>query len=186
MKFPDFIYGNIGRKLKIVAYIQFVLLAVLSVVSGIALIFAGFITLVVDDIFTGMGLIGLLVIFLGPITAYFSSWIPYAFAELVENSTINAENTTELVDTTQQMAENIFVIASNSKVISEQEDRLYHSVSVANAQAQQNEQTLIKQSQLHHQDMMSKLNETAYNAYVTAQNLNILADQSKDTTQSEE
>lgn len=68
-------YDNIGNKIKSLAKTIFIVEAICTVIAGIAL-------LATDDDFI---LIGLLTLFCGPIVAWVSSWILYAFGELVED-----------------------------------------------------------------------------------------------------
>ena len=71
-------YDNIGGKIKGLAKIIFIIEAVGAIITGIALLI------------TGVALSGLLILVCGPLVAWVSSWILYAFGELVENSnTIN-------------------------------------------------------------------------------------------------
>ena len=68
-------YDNIGGKIKDLAKAMFIIEALGAVITGIVL-------LATDDdlIFEG-----LLTLFCGPIAAWVSSWILYAFGELVED-----------------------------------------------------------------------------------------------------
>ena len=68
-------YDNIGGKIKGLAKTMFIVEAIGAVIMGIAL-------LTTDDDFI---LAGLLTLFCGPIIAWVSSWILYAFGELVED-----------------------------------------------------------------------------------------------------
>ena len=66
-------YDNIGRKLKDLATGIFIIEAIGAVIGGIVL--------VTEEYFVW----GLLTIIFGPIVAWFSSWLLYAFGELVED-----------------------------------------------------------------------------------------------------
>ena len=68
-------YDNIGGKIKGLAKTMFIVEAIGAVITGIVL-------LATDDDFI---LVGLLTLFCGPIVAWVSSWILYAFGELVED-----------------------------------------------------------------------------------------------------
>jgi len=80
-------YDNIGGKIKGLAKIMFIVEAIGAVITGIVL-------LATDDdlIFSG-----LLTLFCGPITAWVSSWVLYAFGELVEKTTDNEINTRQIL-----------------------------------------------------------------------------------------
>jgi hypothetical protein len=69
-------YKNIGKKIKTLAKAMFIIEAIASVISGIAL-------MPIDDEFI---LYGLLIIFFGPVVAWVSSWILYGFGELVDKT----------------------------------------------------------------------------------------------------
>lgn len=72
-------YENIGEKIKSAAQRIAAVETVIFVITGIIIMFSA-------DNF----LYGLLVLIIGPIIAYVSSWLMYAFGELVENvSSIN-------------------------------------------------------------------------------------------------
>ena len=72
-------YDNIGGKMKMLAKILFILETISTVAVALSL-------------FTNdMGAIGLLVLFIGPILAWISSWFLYGFGQLIENSDIMAE-----------------------------------------------------------------------------------------------
>ncbi len=68
-------YDNIGRKIKGLAKGLFVIEAIGTIVAGIAI-------LTIDDDFI---LHGLLMLIWGPLVAWVSSWVLYAFGELVED-----------------------------------------------------------------------------------------------------
>ena len=68
-------YDNIGEKIRGLAKAVFIVEAIVAVIAGMVLCTA-------DDAFI---LEGLLTLFCGPIVAWVSSWILYAFGELVED-----------------------------------------------------------------------------------------------------
>ena len=68
-------YDNIGGKIKGLAKAMFIVEAIVAVIAGI-------VSFTADDDFI---LVGLLTLFCGPIVAWVSSWILYAFGELVED-----------------------------------------------------------------------------------------------------
>ena len=75
-----FSYDNIGGKIKSCAVWIFTVEAILAIIGG-------FMILLSDE---DMILAGILVIVLGPIAAWISSWFLYGFGQLVENSDIVA------------------------------------------------------------------------------------------------
>ena len=72
-----FNYENIGEKIKIVAKVFFIILAILGVFSGIICVLDG-------------EYLGMLIIIVGPIFAWVSSLSLYGFGQLIENSDIIA------------------------------------------------------------------------------------------------
>ena len=79
-------YDNIGEKIKGLARVMFIVEAIAAVITGIALMGSD------ED----MILIGLLVMVVGPIVAWVSSWLLYGFGELIDNACIIAGNTRAL------------------------------------------------------------------------------------------
>ena len=73
-------YDNIGGKIKGFAKVSFIVAAIAEVITGIALMATD-----VDLI-----LYGLLILIVGPIIAWVSSWLLYGFGQLIENSDIIA------------------------------------------------------------------------------------------------
>ncbi len=71
----DYLYENIGVKIKGLAKAIFILGAVASIITGLTLATDGGLLLT----------IGLLVIILGPIISFVFSWVLYAFGELVDD-----------------------------------------------------------------------------------------------------
>ena len=65
-------YTNIGKKIKLLAKIEFYILAALAVIAGIILIAA-------ED-----ALLGLLVIFGGTFISWVSTWLFYGFGEIID------------------------------------------------------------------------------------------------------
>ena len=87
--FLDGLYTDIGGKLKSWAKWIFIVEAIASIISAFGLIFSG------EDLlfmFTGFVLL-----FVGPIIAWVSSWILYAFGELIDKTTANEKNTREIL-----------------------------------------------------------------------------------------
>ena len=73
-------YDNIGGKIKGLAKASFIVAAIAEVITGIALMATN------EDLIA----YGLLVMFVGPIVAWISSWLLYGFGQLIENSDIVA------------------------------------------------------------------------------------------------
>ena len=81
-------YSNIGGKIKGLAIATFVFEAIASVITGI--IFA------VVGLFDGeivLFVLGLPIIFIGPVVAWISTWVLYGFGELISKTTEVARNT---------------------------------------------------------------------------------------------
>ena len=74
-------FNNIGGKIKGLATATFIVEAISAIVTGIAL-------MCIDEDLIG---IGLLVMLVGPIVSWISSWLLYGFGQLIENSDIIAE-----------------------------------------------------------------------------------------------
>lgn len=77
-------YDNIGRKIKLLAKISFIILAVASVITGAVLLGTG------EEI--GL-IIGLPILFAGPLLAWISSWLLYGYGELIEKACEIERNT---------------------------------------------------------------------------------------------
>lgn len=73
-------YDNIGAKIKSLATWVFVVEAIASIIGGIFIL--------IDELDL---LIGLLLLLLGPVVAYVSTWLLYGFGQLIENSDIIAQ-----------------------------------------------------------------------------------------------
>lgn len=76
-------YDNIGGKIKGLAKASFIVAAIAEVITGIALMAAD------EDLI----LYGLLVMVVGPIVAWVSSWLLYGFGELIDRVCEIAKNT---------------------------------------------------------------------------------------------
>ena len=83
----DELYENIGKKIKNWAKWIFVLETAAAIISGLGLFFAG------EDPW----LIGLLLIFVGPLIALVSTWLLYGFGELIEKTAANEQNTHQIL-----------------------------------------------------------------------------------------
>ena len=81
----DSLYGNVGLKLKNWAMWMFIVETITAIIAGIALMFE-------DAAF-----VGFIVLICGPIVAFISTWLLYAFGELVEKTAANEENTREIL-----------------------------------------------------------------------------------------
>jgi len=76
-------YDNIGGKIKGLAKASFIVAAIAEVITGIAL-------MATDEDLIGYGL---LVMFVGPIVAWVSSWLLYGFGELIDKASDIERNT---------------------------------------------------------------------------------------------
>ncbi len=74
----DNLYENIGGKIKNWAKWIFIVEAIFAIITGVILILAG----IEFELYI---LLGMLTLLFGPIVAWVSSWILYAFGELVED-----------------------------------------------------------------------------------------------------
>lgn len=77
------LYGNIGKKIKCLAQISFVLMAIGSFIGGIVMVS-------IDDYLWG---IGFATMFGGPVVAWIGSWLLYAFGEITEKLSLIERNT---------------------------------------------------------------------------------------------
>ena len=76
-------YDNIGKKIKGLATVIFILEALAALISGIAF-------MAIDD---DMIWLGVLIIIIGPVFAWISSWLLYGFGELIDKTADIARNT---------------------------------------------------------------------------------------------
>jgi len=76
-------YDNIGGKIKVLAKVTFIVEAIAAVITGIALMASD------EDMIP----VGLLVMVVGPIVAWVSSWLLYGFGELVDKACDIERNT---------------------------------------------------------------------------------------------
>ena len=76
-------YDNIGGKIKGLAKATFIVEAIATVITGIALMASD------EDMIP----VGLLVMVVGPIVAWVSSWLLYGFGELIDKTCDIARNT---------------------------------------------------------------------------------------------
>lgn len=76
-------YNNIGGKIKDLTKIIAIIEAGIAISIGLMMMFAD------DDTFV----FGIIIIVVGCITAWISSWFLYGFGEIVENTSIIARNT---------------------------------------------------------------------------------------------
>lgn len=80
-------YEGIGGKIKSFAKVVFIIEALGAIITGLILMFTD------DD----LALYGLITFILGPIAAWVSTWLLYAFGELVEKTADNEQNTSEIL-----------------------------------------------------------------------------------------
>ena len=76
-------YSNIGGKIKVLAKVIAIIEAAAAVIMGIAIMAEG------DELVP----IGMLIMFVGPVVAWISSWLLYGFGELIEKTCNIAQNT---------------------------------------------------------------------------------------------
>lgn len=76
-------YDNIGGKIKGLAKATFIVEAIAAVITGIALMVSD------EDLIP----VGLLVMLVGPIVAWVSSWLLYGFGELIDKASDIERNT---------------------------------------------------------------------------------------------
>ena len=76
-------YDNIGSKIKGLAKVTFYVEAVAAIIGGIAL-------MVEDEDLAAMGLLLMIV---GPLVAWVSTWLIYGFGELIDKACDIAQNT---------------------------------------------------------------------------------------------
>jgi len=87
-------YANIGKKIKGLTKCAFFVEALAAVLAGLFLLFCG----------ANFIILGLLLLICGPIVAWISSWILYAFGELVDKITENEKNTSEILNIMRENA----------------------------------------------------------------------------------
>ena len=92
----NFLFDNIGGKIKKLVVIIFAIMVVCFLCVGIALCTSS----------RGGTLPGVLVMICGPIISWISSWLLYAFGDLVENISDNAENTREILELLRNNSQN--------------------------------------------------------------------------------
>ena len=83
-----FNYHNIGKKIKTLAMVGFIVETILLALYGVLIVAEN----------RDFILIGLLVILFGPVLAWVGSWLVYGFGQLIENSDIVAENSALIAD----------------------------------------------------------------------------------------
>lgn len=101
--FLDGLYSDIGGKLKNWAKWIFIIEAISAIIGGLCMLFSD-----EDELFFG----GLIVMFLGPIVAWISTWILYAFGEMVDKICENEKNTRENEKNTREILK---ILSENSK-----------------------------------------------------------------------
>lgn len=90
-------YSNIWKKIKGLAKAIFITETIGCIIGAIAI----FSTDAVDD----FAIVGVLLLILGPLVAWVSSWILYGFGELIENSKIAADNSETVKNAIVQIAQ---------------------------------------------------------------------------------
>ena len=87
-----FNYDNIGGKIKSLAKATFVVETISFIITGIYIFAEG--EQLIGDSFL---IVAPLLVFLGPFIAWVSSWVLYAFGELVEKTCDNENNTKQIL-----------------------------------------------------------------------------------------
>ena len=85
----DGLYTDIGKKIKGWARWIFIVEAIASIIGAIVMLFTA------ED--SGMIFAALLTLILGPVLAWVSSWILFAFGELVDKTAANERNTQNIL-----------------------------------------------------------------------------------------
>lgn len=99
----DELYTNIGGKLKNFAKWTFIF-------EAVAAIIAGFIMLIEDEELIPFAL---LTVVCGPLIAWVSSWLLYAFGELVEKTALNEYNTASILKLMRKDRGEVFAPQNN-------------------------------------------------------------------------
>ena len=88
------LYGNIGRKIKLLAFVSFIVEAIGGIVVG----------------FVMMGNasfpVGLLIVIVSPIVAFIASWLLYGLGQLIENSELQKDGINKLSTSVRFAANN--------------------------------------------------------------------------------
>ena len=87
--FLDDLYIDIGKKIKGWAKWIFIVGVIVSVIGAVGMLLAA-----EDGLVFAIGLLALII---GPLVAWVSSWIIYAFGELVEKTSANEQNTRNIL-----------------------------------------------------------------------------------------
>ncbi|MBR2466782.1 MAG: hypothetical protein IKB38_07655 [Clostridia bacterium] len=86
-------YTEIGKKIKLLAMVTAVVMALISVVGGFSIIAEGYL----EDVIAG-----LLVMLVGVLVAWVSSWVLYGFGELIDKTVSIEERLSIASDKTEQ------------------------------------------------------------------------------------
>lgn len=78
----EILYGDIGRRIKYLAFAVCMIGCVSSVLSGCFIIFTSYEYVDVDP------LTGLFIVVFGPIASFISTWVLYGFGQLIENTNV--------------------------------------------------------------------------------------------------
>ena len=90
-------YKNIGKKIKGLAVATFIITAVASFIGAIGLLLGESEELLIW---------GIVLMIMGPVLAWVSSWLIYGFGELIEKTTEIADNTAKLGSLTKVICKN--------------------------------------------------------------------------------
>ena len=111
-------YENIGRKIKGLAIVVFAIMAILSVVAGVFMLFRD----------NGGFLIGILIAGIGILLSWVGTFFLYGFGQLIENTDI-------LVYQTKNMSKNIEKISNNNVQKDVSNEKVAESIKSSNQSA---------------------------------------------------
>lgn len=97
----DGLYGNIGGKIKGMAKVFFIVESIITILAGVALLISAIDSYNSEERF----LLGFFFLALGPVIAWISSWLLYAFGELVEKTRANENNTRQILSVLQSSSD---------------------------------------------------------------------------------
>lgn len=98
----DNLYENIGGKIKGLAKFIFVIEAIGAIIAGTLFMFNN----------PNLTFVGFLILALGTIAAWVSSWVLYAFGELVEKTCDNESNNYYIAKQINEINENVKLLAN--------------------------------------------------------------------------
>ncbi len=142
----DNLYKDIGIKIKVWAQVIFIVGAIGAVITGIVLLADEFI------------LAGLLTLFCGPIVALISTWLLYAFGQLVDDTHV-ARDQNANIDKNLQMLAKPMIDEAEAKAKREAEEKAKR---IAEAKAEREAKAKTKQSENAATFVLHKNNDAPY------------------------